>query len=333
LVANSAYSLVGGRASRADRGDSVRKRTVKVTRPDLDVRTRAGYYVERPRNPLRSTAAEQPQTALDKLFGKALPTGDLPLAVSVAPFARPGTREAVLAVTIGTVRPSSEQVVTEQVRLRTTAYEYEVYRDRGTVNQTVELTARPSAAGERRFDVPARLSVPPGRYEVRVGAESSSGAAGAVFVNTDVPNFAKAKLALSGLVLGHRRRASTGPSDVLADVIPVEPTVRREFVTAEPVQAFVRVYQGGATAPLAATVAARIIDSTDREVFGETVVLAREQFGIARAADYQLNLGRTTLGPGAYLLSIEVKAANNTVRRELRFTVTSATGATTPGPV
>jgi VWFA-related protein len=329
FVENGSYYLLGIAARDASEGSEFRKLTVKVNRPGVEVRTRPGYFVERTRKASPARAAV-PVTALEKAFGNALPTGDLPLSVSVAPFGLPGSRQAVLAVTIGTARPASDRVRTETIELRTTAFEYEWYEKGVTSTQTLELTARPNAAGERRFEVPTRLTVKAGRYEVRVGAESSTGAAGGVFVGADVPDFSKAPLALSGLVLGFPRRAPSGVSDVLADLIPIAPTVQREFAAAEPIQAFVRVYQGGAKTPVAAAVAARIVDSTNREVFGETTVLARERFGANKTADYQLGLVRMSLGAGAYLLSIEVKAANTTVRREVRFTVKSTAGSTGP---
>jgi len=318
FVENGSYYLLGIPARKPGNRDEFRKLKVTVNRPGVEVRTRAGYFVERLPKPSGRKAAAPPPTALDKAFGSALPTGDLPLSVSVAPFAVPGSRESALAVTIGTSRPAPDRTVTEKMELRATAYEYETYRQRGTVLQTLELTSRPSAAGERRFEVPLRLPLRAGRYELRVGAESSSGAAGGVYVNADVPNFAKADLSLSGLILGTLRGAAA-QSDALADLVPVVPTVRREFAVTEAPLAFVRAYQMGTRTPLPAAVTMRIVDAEGRQVFADEATLAGGRFQGDRGADYQLELSRAKLGPGDYLLSIEVKAAKRTVRREVRF--------------
>ena len=48
----------------------------------------------------------------------------------------------------------------------------------------------------------SRLNVPPGRYQLRVGAHDvAGGALGSVLYDLDVPDFEKAPLAMSGLVL------------------------------------------------------------------------------------------------------------------------------------
>jgi VWFA-related protein len=318
---NGSYYLLGIRAGATDSRDRFRKVSIKVNRPDVVVRARPGYFVERPaRAPSPETEAKT-ATALDKAFGNALPTGDLPLSVSVAPLAMAGRREAVLAVTIGMIRPVSDRVVTETLQLRTTAFEYETYKDRGTSLQAIELTARPNAAGERRFEVPARLTVRPGRYEVRVGAETSGGAVGGVFVAADVPDFEKAKLALSGLILGTPRRAPADPADALADLVPIAPTVRREFSTSEPVLALLRIYQRAMRTAAPAQVTATIVDATNRQVFADLVTLGPDRFSSERSADYRLDLANAKLGAGDYLLTIEASAANNAARRLVRFRV------------
>jgi VWFA-related protein len=320
FIENGSYYLLGIRVAPADSDDRFRRLTVKVNRPGVEVRTRPGYYVDRgPKRPAKGET--RTPSALDKAFGNVLPTGDLPLAVSVAPLGLPGSRDAVLAVSIATTRPVSDRVVTETLVLKTTAFEYAVYRDRGTSVQTLELTTRPNSTGERRFELPALLTVRPGRYEVRVGGEISGGASGGVYVAADVPDFAKAKLALSGLMLGQPRPAASEARDVLADLIPITPTVRREFSTSEPMLGFLRIYQRGMRTPAAVQVTTTIVDVTDRRQFAEEVTLGPEGFARDRSADYRLDLSRARLAPGEYLMTVAVKAANNAARRGVRFTV------------
>lgn len=320
FIENGSYYLLGIRATDDGDRDRFRKLAVKVNRPDVEVRTRPGYYVARPAKASAKGEA-RPPSALDKAFGNVLPTGDLPLTVGVAPFGVPGSRNAVLALSIATVRPVSDRVVTETLQLKATAFEYEVYRDRGTSVQTLELTTRPNSTGERRFEVPALLTVRPGRYEVRVGGEISGGASGGVYVAADVPDFAKAKLALSGLILGQPRPAVLEPRDVLADLIPITPSVRREFSTSEPMLGFLRIYQRGMRTPVPAQVTTTIVDVTDRRQFADEVTLGPERFARDRSADYRLDLSRARLGPGEHLMTVAVKAANNAARRTVRFTV------------
>ena len=169
---NSSYSLIGIQSANTARDGRFRRLNVRVNRPDLDVRTRAGYFAARTDKPKASKKPAVPVTALDKAFAAALPTGDLPLAVSVAPFAVPGRKQAALAIVVGTRRPVSSQRSTETLEVVASAFDVDI-KQRGSHRQTVELTLRPTASGEQHFDLYSRLTLPPGRYEVRVGAEAS----------------------------------------------------------------------------------------------------------------------------------------------------------------
>ena len=52
------------------------------------------------------------------------------------------------------------------------------------------------------FRVNPRIDLPPGRYQVRIGArESGAGEVGTVFYDLEVPDFAKEKLTMSDVLL------------------------------------------------------------------------------------------------------------------------------------
>ena len=97
-----------------------------------------------------------------------------------------------------------------------------------------------SAAGQNVSMRRSRLRVDPGRHEIRVAAEDPSRhVVGSVYTYADVPDFAKAPISLSGVILGLRPARPDGP---FRDLCPLEPTARREFASASHVTAFVRVY-------------------------------------------------------------------------------------------
>jgi len=100
-------------------------------------------------------------------------------------------------------RPVTDTISTERLAVYTAAVDISSAKELASHRQTGELTLRPHASGERRFELQSRLTVRPGRYEIRVGAEVS-GSAGGVFTPVEVPDFSKARLSLSGLVLGLR---------------------------------------------------------------------------------------------------------------------------------
>jgi hypothetical protein len=314
---NSSYYLLGIQPTNTASDGRFRRLTVRANHPDVEVRTRSGYFAASNEKPGSKPAP--PVTALDKAFGAALPTGNLPLSLTVAPFPVPGRKQSALAIVVGTERRVSNQPTTETLEVIATAFDTDV-RARATHRQTVELSLEPGMGGQGRFDLYSRLMLSPGRYEVRVGAQGPRGAGG-VFTSVDVPDFTKSGLTLSGLVLGRPRPDEDRSSDVLADLIPVKPLHKRSFSEAERVYAFLRVNQGGKDPLVPVSITSRIVDSATRDVFSDTTTLEAERFRSHRVADYRLELPLARLGAGQYLLTIEVPASKKPLRRDVRFTV------------
>jgi hypothetical protein len=314
FVENSSYYLVGIQPASSAADGRFRRLDVKVRRPDAEVRTRAGYYAPKAVRPGPHEKAAP--TALDRAFGAALPSGTLPLAVTGAPFALGNGRRAAIALTVAAWTPVGDSVTIEKLDVRAVAFD-EDFKPRATHRQSVELTLRPYATGERRVELHSQLAVPPGRYEVRVAAEASQ-STGGVFLQVDVPDFRKSALSLSGLVLGRPR---SGTSDALADLLPVVPTASRAFSPAGSLLAFLRVYQGGKDALRPVHVRARLVDAAGRTALEEQGELGADRFGPERSADIRFPLPLARLQPGPYLVTFDVADAGRTARRDVRFTI------------
>jgi VWFA-related protein len=312
---NSSYYLLGIAPGDRAQDNRFRHIVVKVRRPGVEVRTRAGYYAPKGSRPRRGRPV-QPTTGLDQAFNGALPSGTLPLSVSAAPFALPGEKKAELAVTLAVKRPVGDRVAVEKLDVRAAAFD-ESFKQRATHRESVELTLRPHALGERRVELQSRLTLAPGRYEVRVAAEAGRHAGG-VFLQVEIPDFRKLPVSLSGLVLGHPGKGGAGG---LSELLPVIPTVSRAFARTDSVVAFLRVYQGAARALQPIDVRASIVDAGGRTSFEESRTLGAAAFGATRAADYQLAPPLSRLGPGEYLLSVEAAGTGATMRRDVRFAV------------
>ena len=89
---NSSYYLLGLAADDARDGKFHRLK-VQVNRPDLQLRTRTGYYAAQ-----REPAKPERGTAVERALAGGLPAGDLPVSVSVAPFATPAKPGAAVPV-------------------------------------------------------------------------------------------------------------------------------------------------------------------------------------------------------------------------------------------
>jgi VWFA-related protein len=306
FLESSTYYLVGFQSSDPGTDGRFRKIEVKVNRPGVEVRTRTGYYA--PKN-----AASRP--AGEVING--LPGGDLPVHVTAAPFAVPGRREAEVII-MARLEPSSATPNQTKVALAATAIDTDS-KSYGTQRQTMDVTSTPGSRTQP--DLPSHLPLPPGRYMVRLAAESE-GRTGTVFVDVEVPEFTKSPLSLSGLVL--QRGAAVRVADkVIAGLIPVAPTTVREFSTADEVTVFLRVYQGGKGRVVPVRMLAKVTSERNNVTSNQDAVIEVADFGDARSADYRVMLPLAHLAPGDYLLEVEAQSGARRHKRSARFTVVS----------
>ncbi len=293
---------------------------VKVQRPGVTVRTRSGYYLGETRSGDRSPLTVSPETA-DALQG-VLPRRDVALDVTAATFAVPGSTQPAVAVILGVRHPAAADAKNQNapVKLLVAAFDRNG-RAVQTEEQTVGITWQPDASVAMPYEILSRLSLKPGRYEVRAALEVGTNQRGSVFTFVDVPDFSQPPLSLSGLVLAATPAMLAAPKDAFANLLPVVPTAKRVFTRTDRVTAFVRVYQGSRRPLQAATIAAKVTDVHDRVVSTSTAVVAADAFAGARGADYQLELPLDRLEPGEHLLTVEAVQGTLTARRGLRFRV------------
>jgi hypothetical protein len=171
------------------------------------------------------------------------------------------------------------------------------------------------------YEILPRLPVSPGRYEVRLAVRTGDARTGSVYAFVDVPDFTRAPMSLSGLVVAASPSGSASPSDAYADLLPVVPTARRIFRPTDRVTVFARSYQGGRQTVVPATATARIVDAANKEVFRSETPLVAQASGALRSADYTLALPVDRLGPGHYLLTVSIAAASGAAERSLSFQI------------
>jgi VWFA-related protein len=298
---------------------------VAVKRDGLTVHSRLGYYAASP--PAREPKADKgPPASLVGALAGLWPDTSTPLAVGAAAFATPGKSDGLVAVVVHAREPltleagaaSAAPPGVQNVRVLAGAYnqdgkplDYQV--------QTLQVTPRAGTGGVLDYEVVSRLSLKPGRHEVRVAVENTThGTTGSVYTYVDVPDFSKGGLTMSGIVVGP---SSVRPqaNGVVADVIPLVPLAVREFTKADRVTAFARVYQGSIGDGVGVT--ARIVDAQGKAVFEQRTPLMEGRGSAARSADYQLPLPLDQLAPGRYLLTIAAGGQKPSVTREVRFIV------------
>jgi hypothetical protein len=316
---NRSYYLLGFRSTAPPNDDRFRRLSIRVNRPGVEVRSRNGYFPVKPEKVKNVKGG--PPSAVDTAIAKAMPTGDLPLSVATAAFAVPGRKTAELAVIAGVNDHLAEADVSRSRRVKVIATAFDTaWRSKGAATQTVELTLRPNVSGDFTYDVISRLPLAPGRYEIRYAADTE-GRTGSVFVDIDVPDFAKAPLSLSGVLLQATPAVPVAPPNALSGLVPIVPTARRVFAPDDLVTAFVRVYQGSSVPLGSVTMSARAVDDRDHPVFNQTVTLDAARFSGSRAADYQVDLPLAQWPAGEYLVTLDVSRGQSTAHRAVRITV------------
>jgi hypothetical protein len=181
----------------------------------------------------------------------------------------------------------------------------------GTLTQKAELPWPPGASRSAAYELLSRMNLAPGRYEIRAALESSTGARAGVYGYVEVPRFDNARLSLSGATLHILPAQSAEPKKILADLLPVTPTARREMRAADQVTAFVRAYQPqGMSRDI--SVVARVLDAEGVARFEDHRIIE---------ADYLVSLPVDQFPPGDYLLEITATSGGDIATRGVRFSM------------
>lgn len=312
------YYLLGFQSAYSD--TKFHRVKVEVRRPDVSVRARSAFQAVLP-------DAAKAAPPIFKAIAGILPNPDMYMRTALAPFGvaeRPGATElkrSAVAITLGLSQPGSPERVSHVIDLISTAFTREG-KPMGSRRQTARLTLRPSE-GDARYEILTRLDLKPGRYQLRFATHNTAlEKSGSVYVDVDVPDFAKEKLSLSGVVLAVDPALPAAGADLLGGIAPVTPTTQRSFTARDTVTVFLRAYQGGNKPPNRVAVRTTIRDDRDAVVFESGTLLDPSAFSGPRQADIRFVLPLATLKPGAHLLTVEAALdEKTTARRQIRLTI------------
>jgi VWFA-related protein len=311
------YYLLGFPAADPKPNGRFHKIEVKVHRPGVSVHARTGYYAGETRAAGSKPIVVSPDASA--AIDGVLPHTDVPLRVSVAPFALPGKPESAVAIVLN-VQQKTSTGQNQPMKVLAAAFDRNG-RSVATEEQTIAVASRSPVGDNTTYEALSRLVLAPGRYEIRVALDAGPDQRASVYTYVDVPDFTRQPLSLSGIVLAISPAVGSAPADAFRDVTPVIPTARRELARTDRATVFVRVYQDAKAAALSATVTARISDTADHVVFDNVNELAADRFIANHGADYLLELPVERLASGEYLLTIEAAQGERVARRGIRFTM------------
>jgi VWFA-related protein len=341
------YYLLGYVSTQGAPDGRFRKLEVRVNRPDVIVRARSGYFAippgavadVAPADPtgrsvssvwesLVASAPEigrrPPDAASLARAGLDAPAG-LPLrlhAAAIAP-ANAASPNMLVALTISVRIPTTRETVNETMTVVRQIYDAKGRPGPPDIQTRNFAVSPPTAGDETRYEHVERITLPPGRHEVRVNVQSAAaGRSGAVYTVIDVPDTGRLPVSLSGVVLGSTLPTEPAQGQGVLSGLPIAPTTARSFAPSDPITAFFQVFQGGTSAPAPATVRIAIFDRRDQPVFDRTETLAAETFSGGRGVPQQISLPLADLTTGPYLLSVTAaRPTGPPVRRDVRFDI------------
>ena len=341
--ANSTYYVLGYYPKDPRRDGRFHKIEVRVKRPGLRVSARKGYVSpralsaedrlkqerERERGRGRAGTAET-STELREILTQPLQRNGLTMTVHAAPFKGTSRQASVaLAVEVDAARlhfaEQPNKTFADGMELSIFALDERGRQHAGTFYQ-FNLTLRPDTFERVRGSVVRvnpRISLPPGRYQLRVGVrESGAGEMGSVFYDLNVPDYEARGIAMSGLLLTDQAaRAQFTPQpdqELPAGALPSPATSRRTFSRNDVLSVFAEVYNN--------------ISSRD-PVRVEVVTTLTGEDGVARFSARETVAGNVPISkqiplndinPGKYVLRVEARALGGgakPVSRETSLTI------------
>lgn len=326
-------------------------------RPDLILRYRQGYEI-RAGDEADAAEARRKRDPLNVLVDGALPTSDLPMRLHALPVPGSGNRSKVaiaLELTLPRTALASEDSdrLLDDIRYGVYAIDLKGAKVREHMGSGARVALRPrpglTVPPDRvTYQIALELELPAGRYQLRASALSEKlNAGGSVYLSLDVPDFSKADLELTDLLLafadgprvpvardrrdrivvttqvaveaGSTILGARGPRPSVVNnlptppisALPFEPALDRTFTASDTVRLYFKAAQRQRR-PLLATVSALTAD-------GATVVTFDRDLPGDGTLDVRLPLAQLT--PGAYILRVVVSDGTRTARKEVGFLV------------
>jgi VWFA-related protein len=300
------FYLLGYQSTSPSADGRLRRIEVKVNRPGVEVRARRGYYAAEP------VASKVPPPSLAAL-SDLLPATGLPMRLAAMPFASPSGPVVALAITTDTPATIGEDTLDVVIKAFTPDG-----IERHSQKLSRALGPQPVA---RPFDVFASLPLPPGRYEIRIGASARAARkSGGVYADVDIPSFEASPVSLSGVAISVDP-STARPVDAFAPWLSVVPSTRRIFERSERVELLTRAYLGGRAPLTPIAVTATILDAAGGVAFKSSETVAVNPSDTGRVADYRLVLPLATLSSQQYQVTLEAAANGTVARSHARFEV------------
>jgi VWFA-related protein len=319
-----------------------RRIEVRTTRPGVTIRARKGYWARDLGDSSSPPAVAAAEGAAGTVKG-VLPKTDLELRAYAAPFRGASNTRHDIAVVLELASPSF--VSTERGKAFADRADVAIVAvEQGERVRLSEQTAarlrldaaKALALADGRYQMCARLALPPGQYQLRIGVRSERARqTGSVYADLTVPDFTRAPLSLGGLVLDRRaaaRPTAIAHADAISRIVPFIPSLRRTFVPSDEMWAYTRAYRAPANRAGSVQLTSTIVRTTDHVNVWTTA--GSSAFDARNDVEYRVLLPLDRLDAGSYRLRVTagVPGEPPLATRELDFEVRYEAGPTETPP-
>jgi VWFA-related protein len=344
LEDNSSYYVLGYYPANEKLDGRFRNVQVKVLKPGLKVRARRGYVAPLPAKKKTETTGlgskgEKATPALREALDSPIPISGLTISAFAAPFKGAGS-DVAIAMAIEVDGSAMKFTRTPQ---GTFANDIEIAlyaadmsgKIKDGVRDVVGLSLKPQTyeiVRRSAFRIVRRIQVPPGKYQLRIGArESGGGKVGSVIYDLDAPDFSKGTLSMSGIAVASASGStmptvSPDPSvNEFKDVLPAPPSASREFPRQDTLAVFAEVYDNVGKTPHRVEITTAVLADDGKVVHTTSDMRKSEELqGATGGYGYTTNIPLAGLAPGRYVLRLSATSLlgkPEPVTRELEFRV------------
>jgi VWFA-related protein len=347
---NSRYYILGYYPTNDKRDGKFRRLDVRVRRAGLKVTARRGYVMpkaDKKEAPVVETS-EGTSLPLREALLSALPVPDLPIAATAAPFSNTPGRASVLLML--QMPPGSVKFLDEggrfngRLEVSFVAVD-ELGKTVGGEHVDLAMPLRPDMyrlVDQTGLLVESRVSLPPGRYSLRIGARDvNAERVGSVHCDLEVPDYAALPLSMSGVVIASAESmaANPRPDTERTRMLPDTPSVLRQFPQSDTLSVLTVVYDTKMGTPHELDIVATVVGEDGRVVFRHEDTRSTDEIqaaaGTTGGFGYLVKVPLATIAPGSYVLAIEVRShldADKPVRHETAFSVVSPSAPASAGP-
>jgi VWFA-related protein len=318
---NSHYYILGYYPSNDKLDGKFRKIEVRVKRAGTQVQARKGYQAPKAGKAAEAAVVETKEGTSPELrdaLASVLPAAELPISVVATPFRGAAGNGSVLVML--QTPPGAVQFVEKSDRVEgNLELSFVAIDDTGKTRGGEHLeVAMPlkrdmqAIVNRTGLLIQSRVSLPPGRYVLRVGArDTSNDRVGSVHCDVEVPDYAKTPVSMSGLVVSSEQTmlANPRPDKVLTTMLPGSPSVMRNFGQTDQMGVLAEIYDTKLAIPHDIDIVTTIVGEDGQERYRHE---DKRSTGELQGADggfgYLLKVPLASVPPGSYMLRVEARS-------------------------